>query len=417
MTPRVTYEGEIILDLSVESSARGQDTNIAGQNLPSFLSRKVTTKLRLRDGESNLLAGLLREDERRSLRGFPGMLRLPVVKQLFSANDDAIQQTDIVMLLTPRIIRTHELTADDLSPIYVGTQSNMGIGGPPPLIASGQVATSSVTPPGAAPAPSRPLRSRAGAGTPPPASPSQPGTAGAAPVAPLLPRRRALNPCRRRGNASGDSRRRGVTPQVPPGHRPFPGRPGCRSRLRSRRAASRCSSGEPAPTASRRQQRRRICSVFQCLHRRRHDTAAGGTPPDASRNASGGPAERRRSGTRADSAACRWHATGRRCRRASHAEPAERDARRQRTLHGSDLRSPARRGYPTVTMSITFNPALLRVRSVSGRHVHAPGRRDAGVHPAGGRRSGPHRHRHRPRPAIRPALRPRACWRRFSSSR
>ena len=71
MTPRVTYEGEIILELSVESSARGQDTNIAGQNLPSFLSRKVVTKLRLRDGESNLLAGLLREDERRSLRGFP----------------------------------------------------------------------------------------------------------------------------------------------------------------------------------------------------------------------------------------------------------------------------------------------------------------------------------------------------------
>ena len=46
--------------------------NIAGQNLPSFGSRKVTTRLRLREGESNLLAGLLREDERRALRGFPG---------------------------------------------------------------------------------------------------------------------------------------------------------------------------------------------------------------------------------------------------------------------------------------------------------------------------------------------------------
>ena len=72
MTPRVTYDGDIILDLTLENSARGQDSNIAGQNLPSFFSRKVTTKLRLRDGESNLLAGLLREDERRSLTGFPG---------------------------------------------------------------------------------------------------------------------------------------------------------------------------------------------------------------------------------------------------------------------------------------------------------------------------------------------------------
>ena len=87
MTPRVTYDGDIILEITIENSARGQDSNIAGQNLPSFFSRKVSTKLRLRDGESNLLAGLLREDERKSLTGFPGIMRLPIVKQLFSNND------------------------------------------------------------------------------------------------------------------------------------------------------------------------------------------------------------------------------------------------------------------------------------------------------------------------------------------
>src|SRR5688572_5828021 len=99
MTPRVTYDGDIILELTLESSSRGQDSNIAGQNLPSFFSRKVATKLRLRDGESNLLAGLLREDERKSLKGFPGVMRLPVVRQLFSDNDQNIKQSDIVMLL------------------------------------------------------------------------------------------------------------------------------------------------------------------------------------------------------------------------------------------------------------------------------------------------------------------------------
>ena len=57
VTPRVTYDGDIILDLEVESSTKGSDVNIAGQNLPSFGSRKVTTRMRLRDGESNLLAG------------------------------------------------------------------------------------------------------------------------------------------------------------------------------------------------------------------------------------------------------------------------------------------------------------------------------------------------------------------------
>jgi len=134
ITPRVTYEGDITLELLIENSALGKGLNVAGQNLPSFSSRKVQTKLRLRDGESNLLAGLLQEEERRSLRGFPGLLRLPLIKQLLSSNDDTIGQTDIVMLLTPRIVRTHELTQADVNPIYVGTQQNLGLVGPPPII-------------------------------------------------------------------------------------------------------------------------------------------------------------------------------------------------------------------------------------------------------------------------------------------
>jgi general secretion pathway protein D len=135
MTPRVTYEGDIMLDLTVENSARGGDVIIAGNALPAFASRKVTTRLRLRDGESNLLAGLLREDERRALQGFPGLLRMPVLQQLFGNTDSSIRQTDIVMLLTPRIVRSHELTAGDLAPIYIGPQSNLALGGgPPPLI-------------------------------------------------------------------------------------------------------------------------------------------------------------------------------------------------------------------------------------------------------------------------------------------
>ena len=135
VTPRVTFDGDIILELVVENSTRGQDVNIAGQNLPSFGSRRVATTLRMRDGESNLLAGLLREDERSSLRGIPGLMRIPILRNLLGANDSEIRQTDIIMLLTPRIVRTHELTAEDVSPIFIGSQQSLGLGGPPPLIA------------------------------------------------------------------------------------------------------------------------------------------------------------------------------------------------------------------------------------------------------------------------------------------
>jgi len=134
LTPRVTYEGDISVELLVENGSLGKGLNVAGQQRPSFNTRKVVTKLRLRDGESNLLAGLLQEDERRSLRGFPTLLRLPVIKQLLSSNDNTIGQTDIVMLMTPRIVRTHELTQQDVNPIFVGTQQNLGLQGPPPVI-------------------------------------------------------------------------------------------------------------------------------------------------------------------------------------------------------------------------------------------------------------------------------------------
>ena len=135
MNPRVSLEGDIQLKLKLETSSIGPGTKIAGQELPSFNSRKVETDLRLREGESTLLAGLLQESERKVLTGLPWLLNLPIIKQLFSSNDEQIQQSDIVMLLTPRIVRTRELTPQDLAPVYIGTQSNFGLGGPPPLVA------------------------------------------------------------------------------------------------------------------------------------------------------------------------------------------------------------------------------------------------------------------------------------------
>jgi type II secretory pathway component GspD/PulD (secretin) len=164
MTPRVTFEGDVILDVMVENSTLGAPITIAGQELPSFGSRRVQTRLRLRDGESNLLAGLLREEERRTLRGIPGLLRLPVLRNLFAANDNRIDQTDIIMLLTPRIVRTQELTTSDVSPIFIGSQQSLGLGGPPPLIAAPPVPELAVP---TQPAPPGPVGPAAGQPAPP----------------------------------------------------------------------------------------------------------------------------------------------------------------------------------------------------------------------------------------------------------
>ena len=189
ITPRVTLDGDVIMDLIVENSARGSDVVVAGTTIPGFVSRKVTTRLRLRDGESNLLAGLLSETERKSMRGFPGLLHIPVISAMFASNDTQVQQTDIIMLLTPRIVRTQELTQQDLDPIFIGTANYPALGGTPPLIQVEPGAPAAApAAPGAVPAPAAP---GAGLSVAPPGSGPIPGTttlppAAAAP-APALP--------------------------------------------------------------------------------------------------------------------------------------------------------------------------------------------------------------------------------------
>src|SRR5262245_34523941 len=136
MTPRVTVDGDVILDITLEDNQLGADKAVAGVTVPSFVQRTVTTRLRLRDGESNLLAGLIQERDQTSVSGFPGAIHLPFFKQVFSGNASTNDQVEIVMLLTPHIVRTQELTESDLKPIYIGSQQNLGIGGPPPLIAA-----------------------------------------------------------------------------------------------------------------------------------------------------------------------------------------------------------------------------------------------------------------------------------------
>lgn len=189
LTPRVTYEGDVIIEMTLESSALGPSINVAGTSVPSFPLRRVTTKLRLRDGESNLLAGLLREDERKSITGFPGIVNVPGLRALFGANDNAIQQSDIVMLLTPRVIRTHELTQEDINPIFIGSQGNLGLTGPPPLIAPAAEPEPAAVPAPTAPAapqgPIAPPGSSPIPGTivPPPPQPN-PGAAAPVPTPP-----------------------------------------------------------------------------------------------------------------------------------------------------------------------------------------------------------------------------------------
>jgi general secretion pathway protein D len=120
ITPRTHHDDDVTLQLQVVVS------NISGTGfggLPTFGNREINTLIRLRDGETNMLAGLIRDDERTTLDGIPGLVDLPVIGHLFGHNTKTVNQTDIILTLTPHIIRVLDLTEADLRPFRVGRDS------------------------------------------------------------------------------------------------------------------------------------------------------------------------------------------------------------------------------------------------------------------------------------------------------
>jgi general secretion pathway protein D len=121
ITPRTHHDDEVSLVLKIEvSSVLG--TGFGG--LPTFGNRYISTVIRLRDGETNLLAGLIRDDERQVLSGIPGLSDLPLVGRLFAHSRRETQETDIVLTLTPHIVRVLDLSEEDLRPFRVGRDAD-----------------------------------------------------------------------------------------------------------------------------------------------------------------------------------------------------------------------------------------------------------------------------------------------------
>jgi general secretion pathway protein D len=94
---------------------------------PTFGSRQITTTLRLRDGETNIMAGLIRDTERSAGSGLPGLSDLPVIGRLFGRDKQETEQTDIVLTLTPHIVRVLDLTEEDLRPFRIPRDGTGGL--------------------------------------------------------------------------------------------------------------------------------------------------------------------------------------------------------------------------------------------------------------------------------------------------
>lgn len=120
ITPRTHHDDAVSLALRLQIS------NVSGVGfgeLPTFGNREVNNVIRLKDGETNILAGLIRDDERTSMSGVPGLIDIPIIGRLFGRTRKESQETDIVLTLRPRIIRVLQLDEDDLRPFQLGGEA------------------------------------------------------------------------------------------------------------------------------------------------------------------------------------------------------------------------------------------------------------------------------------------------------
>lgn len=153
--PTVHYDRDVTLKLTIEVSSTNGTENLGGVNEPIITQRTIDQTIRLKEGEANVLGGILQKQTSNSVSGTPGLANLPILKYLFSSQDKTIADDEIVFLLIPHVVRASMLDNLNTREIDSGTTNSIELrrinqDTPPPSAAAAvaQVARPSALPPG-----------------------------------------------------------------------------------------------------------------------------------------------------------------------------------------------------------------------------------------------------------------------------
>ena len=123
MTPTIHYNGDVTLKVKVEITSHNGDTTISGVTEPIIGQQSVEEMIRLKEGESNILGGLLQEQNNHTVSGTPGLGEVPLLKYLFSTQNRELQHEEIVFLVTPHLVRGMQIDPLNLRQIDTGTNN------------------------------------------------------------------------------------------------------------------------------------------------------------------------------------------------------------------------------------------------------------------------------------------------------
>ena len=127
ITPRVHAGGEVSLKLSLDVSAVTSYVSIGGISQPVIGQRKIEHEIRLKDGEVNLLGGIMENQQTKALTGIPGLSSIPILKYLFSQTNTDHSENEIVFVLIPHIIRGPDFSHGNVDMLDVGTANGISL--------------------------------------------------------------------------------------------------------------------------------------------------------------------------------------------------------------------------------------------------------------------------------------------------
>ena len=121
MTPTVHYDRQVTLKMKLEVSAQQSSVTISNVTEPIIGQNIVEQTIQLREGEPSILAGMVQKQDLRNVSGTPGLGEIPIIKYFFSSQNKELQQSEIVFLLIPHIVRESVLTRMNTRPIDTGS--------------------------------------------------------------------------------------------------------------------------------------------------------------------------------------------------------------------------------------------------------------------------------------------------------
>lgn len=160
ITPRVHPSHEVSLKVVIDVSSQTGTATIGGIVQPIISQRKIEQDIRLKEGEANILGGLFERTDTRTLNGWPGLAKIPFLRYFFSDDRVDHEEDEVLLVLTPRIVRMPEWTKANLRPLFSGTETNVQVKRMSELRAPEQQPTPQATAPppaGAAPGTGAPV--------------------------------------------------------------------------------------------------------------------------------------------------------------------------------------------------------------------------------------------------------------------